>query len=328
MAFPSNVSGGFNFGTQMLTISGRPSNALEIGTPFGPSMIGGQYGVNGTLGGAFAATLSVTGVVVGTNGIVSNNGSLTITYNGGIAGSIGSDYGIVAGDPLLLGTVREVVLDATGDNTLDVFVDVSGGALQNDNPHPDVGVFAPSGQAILRIAGVAMPSTWSEGFSLNKATIDVLGLPNPPDGFNGKAAVSEFDAADLNADRTVDAADYVVWRKNVDAVAPGAGWGASFATSNAADDLNADGTVDASDYVVWRKTAVAATPVAWGASFGMSTSAADLNGDGNVGAADYVVLQKDGLSGTQATTAPVPEPFVWQLILSLGALLALVRTPR
>jgi hypothetical protein len=290
MAFPSSVSGGFNFGTKTLTISGKPSNALEIGTPFGPSTMGAQYGTNGTLGGPFSATLSVSGVVVGTNGIVSNNGSLTITYNGGVPGSLGSDYGIDAGNPLLLGTVREVLLDATGDNTLDVFVDVNGGALQNDNPDPNVGVFAPSGQAILRIAGVAMPSTWSQGFSLNGATIDVLGLPNLPDENEGKIAVSQVDAR---------------------------------------ADLNADGAVDAADYVVWRKMAVAAAPgAAWGASFGMSNSAADLNGNGTVDAADYVVWRKGVLSGTPVTAAAVPEPFVWQFLLCLGAHFALVRTPR
>lgn len=179
MAFPSGVSGSYNSGSKLLTITASPSNDLEIGEEFGPGNVGRHYGSGGTLGGAFSATLNVSGVVIETDGTVSSGGTVTVTFNGSAPGSIGTDYGIVAGAPLLTGTVLEVLLDATGDNTLDVLFDISGGALQNDNPDPDVGVFAPNNRGLLRIAGVTMPSSFSSTFSLNGATIDVLGIPEP-----------------------------------------------------------------------------------------------------------------------------------------------------
>jgi hypothetical protein len=78
------------------------------------------------------------------------------------------------------------------------------------------------------------------------------------------AAIAQVDAADYvvwrknygfdcNADRKVDAADYAIWRSRygaavranaTNAVAPG--WKGT--------DLNCDSKVDAADYVVWRKT--------------------------------------------------------------------------
>jgi hypothetical protein len=178
MAFPSGVSGSFNSGTKQLTITASPSNDLEIGPEFGPSNIGRHYGTGGTLGGPFGATLNVNGVVIETDGSVTSGGTVTVTFNGSAPGSIGDDYGIVAGAPLLVGTVLEVLLDATGDNTLDVLFDISGGALQNDNPVL-MRNFAPNNRGLLRIAGVAMPSDWSSSFSLNGATIDVYGIPEP-----------------------------------------------------------------------------------------------------------------------------------------------------
>jgi hypothetical protein len=179
MAFPTGVTGNYNSGTKILTISGSPSNDLEIGSEFGPSNIGRHYGSGGVLGGNFSATLSVTGVVVEPDGSVSNGGTVSIVHNGSAAGSLGTDYGIGAGAPLLTGTVLEVLLDATGDNTLDVLFDITGGALQTDNPDPDVGIYAPNNRGLLRIAGVAMPSNWSGNFSINGATIDVFGIPEP-----------------------------------------------------------------------------------------------------------------------------------------------------
>jgi hypothetical protein len=62
---------------------------------------------------------------------------------------------------------------------MDVLFEITGGALQSDNPDPDVGVFAPNSRGLLRIAGVTMPSNWSGNFSINGATIDVLGIPEP-----------------------------------------------------------------------------------------------------------------------------------------------------
>jgi hypothetical protein len=190
MAFPTGVSGSFNAGTKTLTITASPSNDLEIGGEFGPSNIGRHYGTGGTLGGPFSATLNLTGVIIETDGTVTSGGAVTVTFNNGAPGSIGTDYGIVSGAPLLTGTVREVLLDATGDNTLDVLLEITGGALQNDNPDPDVGVFAPNNHGLLRIAGVTMPSDWSSTFSLNGATIDLLGVPEPTALFLGILGVA------------------------------------------------------------------------------------------------------------------------------------------
>jgi hypothetical protein len=179
MAFPSGVTGDYNSGLKTLTITGTPSNDLEIGPEFGPSNPGRHYGTSGTLGAAFSATLNLTSVVVESDGSVSSGGLVNIVHNGSAPGSIGDDYGIIAGASLLSGSVVEVLLDATGDNTLDVLFSINGGALQNDNPDPNVGVFAPNGFGLLRIGGVAMPSNWSGSFSLDGATVDVLGIPEP-----------------------------------------------------------------------------------------------------------------------------------------------------
>jgi hypothetical protein len=141
--------------------------------------------------------LSVTGVVIEPDGTVSSGGVVRITHEGSAPGSLLDDYAntihagpLVAdtnggtnttsdGDVLLQGTVLEVLLDANGDNKLEVIFDITGGALQYDNPDPNVGVYAPNNRGFLRIAGVTMPSTWTSDFSLNGSTIDVLGIPEP-----------------------------------------------------------------------------------------------------------------------------------------------------
>jgi hypothetical protein len=187
MSFQTGVSGSYNATTNVLTISASPSSDLEIGVPFGPGEPPGipdrHYGTDGTLGGPFSATLNVSGVVVDEAGIVTNGGTFTVTFNGSAPGSVGADYGILAGSQLLVGTVLEVLLgdgvDDLGDNYLDVLVDVSGGALQNDNPDPDVGVFAPNGRAVIRIAAASLPNDWNGNFSLDGSTINLLGIPEP-----------------------------------------------------------------------------------------------------------------------------------------------------
>jgi hypothetical protein len=184
MAFGGGVIGGFNSGTGLLTVSASPSNDLEIGGEFGPSNPGRHYGTGGTLGGPFMAALSVSGVVIQPSGIVTTGGSVLITYNGSASGSIGDDYGIVAGAALLTGTVLQVKLDATGDNTLDVLFSISGGALQNNNPSLGTN-FSPDNVGLLRFAGsaITLPSDWSGDFSLNGATLDVLGAAVPEPRF-------------------------------------------------------------------------------------------------------------------------------------------------
>ena len=112
-------------------------------------------------------------------GTVTNGGTVLVTFNGGAAGSVGTDYGVIAGNTLLQGTIVEALLDAAGDNTLDLLVSLSGGALQN--PNPDLGInFAPHDLAVLRITRAAgLPSDWTQTFSLTGAAIDMLGIPEP-----------------------------------------------------------------------------------------------------------------------------------------------------
>jgi hypothetical protein len=178
MAFPSVVSGSFTSG--VLSITTAASSDIEIGGQFGPSNPGRHYGTGGTLGGPFSATLTVTGATIAANGSVTNGGSVLVKYNGGSPGSIGDDYAIAANATLLQGSVVEVLLDATGADTLDVLYSITGGALQNDNPDPNVGVYAPNNYGLLRISSLTpIPSLWTSDFSFNGASIDSFGIPEP-----------------------------------------------------------------------------------------------------------------------------------------------------
>jgi hypothetical protein len=188
LALTQNVSGSYNAGTKVLTITVSPQIAgdLEIGSTYGPTAGSGRhYGTGGTLGGPFFVTMSVTGVQVQSDGTVNagQGGSVTVTFTGGAAGSVGTDYGIANNTPLLTGTVLEVMLNPPpiGDNNLlDVLFSVTGGALQTINPQdPSVGNFAPSNLAVLRISGMTLPDNWSASFNFSGGRIDVLGTPEP-----------------------------------------------------------------------------------------------------------------------------------------------------
>jgi hypothetical protein len=64
---------------------------------------------------------------------------------------------------------------------------------------------------------------------------------------NPQAAASPFAPGDFNRDRTVDDADYQLWKS-------------AFGSTTAPDvDANGDGTVDAADYTVWRDNLGAST---------------------------------------------------------------------
>jgi hypothetical protein len=187
--------GGYTAGSGVLTITTQEFNDLELGNQFGPSNIGRHYGTGGTLGGPVQTTLMVNNVVIQPTaddintafdeskyGTVTNGGSVLVRYDGSAAGSVGNDYGIPVASVLLQGTVIEALLDANGDNTLDLLVALQtpgGGALQN--PNPDLGInFAPANLAVLRITRAAgMPSDWTQSFTLTGAAIDMLGIPEP-----------------------------------------------------------------------------------------------------------------------------------------------------
>jgi hypothetical protein len=193
LAYPNTDTGSYNAGTDALTLTTLEFNDLELGYEYGPGApIGRHYGTGGDLGGPFQTTLTIAGAIIAPTaddgstafdeskyGTVTNGGTVTVTFNGGAAGSVGTDYGVVAGNALLTGTIVEALLDAAGDNTLDLLVSLSGGALQN--PNPDLGInFAPNNLAVLRITRSAgLPSDWTQTFSLVGATIDMLGIPEP-----------------------------------------------------------------------------------------------------------------------------------------------------
>jgi hypothetical protein len=174
-----DVMDGFNAGTMQLNVTADSSNDLEIGGQFGPSNAGRHYGTGGILGGPFTASLTIAGVVIQPDGTVTSPGSVLVTFGGSAAGSIGDDYGIVAGAPLLTGFVLEVMLNATGDNTLDVLFEITGGALQNINPALGTN-FSPIGIGLLRFAGTAMPDSFAENIIFGETTtLDLFGAPIP-----------------------------------------------------------------------------------------------------------------------------------------------------
>jgi hypothetical protein len=105
---------------------------------------------------------------------------------------------------------------------------------------------------------------------------------------------------DYNADGRVDAADYIVWRKNDGTPAGHSLWRTNFGRTGpppaALGDFNADGSINAADYIVWRKTD--GTPAGyklWQANFGPSGAGSDIG----------------------SATATVPEPrTAWLLIFA------------
>ena len=96
-------------------------------------------------------------------------------------------------------------------------------------------------------------------------------------------------AGDYNLNGTVDAADYVVWRKNTSQSYEA--WRTLFGQSALSTpvDFNNDGTVDAADYVIWRKTG-GTQYNAWRTHFGEPSGAGT------------------GAAGASPSQAAVPEP--------------------
>lgn len=188
MAFASGINGGYTANTLSFTVTAGNSNDLELDIAYGPIGGGRHYGSGGTAGGAFAATLSVSGVQIDEDpneparAIVVNGGSVTITLVNSVAGSIGTDYGIANGTALLTGYVTEALLDANGNDTLDVLFTITGGALQtgtNSDPNLTGVQFADGGSGLLRFTKSGLPSAFTSDFSLTGGTLNVLGIPEP-----------------------------------------------------------------------------------------------------------------------------------------------------
>jgi hypothetical protein len=180
----SGTTGGFNSGTGILSLSSvMQLGDLEIGGQWGPlSSIGRNYGPSGTLGGPFYATMTLANVAINPLGPLNQvtTGSLLITYSGGATGSVGTDYNIANGAPLLIGSVTQVVLNAAGDNSLDIVLAFTGGALQQVNSTLGTN-FAPGNLGLLRLRNNGLPDDWRDIFTLaGTTTVDVYGIVPEP----------------------------------------------------------------------------------------------------------------------------------------------------
>jgi hypothetical protein len=180
------VSGGvYNSGFLNIGTAAVPAE-IEFGSQFGPSNPGWHYGTTGTLGGTFSVSLLISRLQIAASGAVvgGDNSIVTLSYQGGSPGSLGSDYGIGINRTLLSGRVQEVLLDAAGDNTLDILFTILGGDLQElPNPDPSIGIFAPNKLGLFRITAPNLPSNWTSPFSFTNASIHAFGLvPEPTSG--------------------------------------------------------------------------------------------------------------------------------------------------
>jgi hypothetical protein len=155
---------------------------LEIGSQFGPSNPGSHYGAAGTLGGTFNVSFSLSRLHVTESGAVTDQESIVIlSYRNESAGSLGTDYGISSGRSLIRGIAQEVLLDAAGDNTLDILLAIISGDLQTlpNQQAPQLGKFAPGDVALIRIAAPDLPSNWSSNFNFTATSLHIFGLPEP-----------------------------------------------------------------------------------------------------------------------------------------------------
>lgn len=124
------------------------------------------------------------------------------------------------------------------------------------------------------------------GLSTEFATTNLPALPvglswqlNPSGTTVSLDVVAATLAGDFNSNGVVDAADYIVWRKNNSTQASYDIWRAHFGEANVTSlpgDYNTDGHVDAADYIVWRSdpTNHGGTPAGyntWRANFGQTS---------------------------------------------------------
>jgi T5SS/PEP-CTERM-associated repeat protein len=104
-----------------------------------------------------------------------------------------------------------------------------------------------------------------------------------PNEIAALATIPDELPGDFNRDGKVDAADYVVWRKNGMSQAEFNTWRANFgrmaAGTTIEGDFNSDGVVNGADYVVWRKTGgTQAQFNAWRANFGRTAGGGSGSG--------------------------------------------------
>jgi hypothetical protein len=176
-----SATGVFDTGTLTIFTNTVPGD-LEIGSQFGPSNPGSLYGPSGTLGGTFNASFSISRLHVTPAGAVPDQDSIVGTsYQGGSAGSLGTDYGMGTGRTMFRGIASEVLLDAVGDNTLDILFTITGGDLQElpNTQAPTLGKFAPGNVGLIRIAAPNLPSNWTSNFNFTATSVHIFGLPEP-----------------------------------------------------------------------------------------------------------------------------------------------------
>ncbi len=170
------LTGGYDTNTGALEVDAGPGFAvLDIGT--GTTS---DWGLSSPQGPQFVAQLTTTGVVVDSNGEITDPGTVTVTLiqdplSGGAG--ISADYGITPGATLFSGPAVEVFID---NNNLQVAFDITSGALQFGSLGPLGVPFATTGIGVLNVVDVNIPSDFSTGFSLSSnATVDIFGIPEP-----------------------------------------------------------------------------------------------------------------------------------------------------
>ncbi len=143
----------------------------------------------------------------------------------------------------------------------------------------------------------------------------IVGTGSNPDGHSRAYLLTPAPElqGDYNQNGTVDAADYVVWRKSGGLQEGYNSWRANFGQADSISpsvpgDYNLDGTLDAADYIVWRKIdGTQAEYDTWCANFGNTA------GSGSA------------LPSAEPLSAAVPEPGT--IVLLAMTILLAIGTP-
>jgi hypothetical protein len=179
-----SASGVFDAAGLTMGTGSTPLSAdLEIGSQFGPTSPGWHYGSTGTLGGTFSVGVGISRLHINSSGVVTDSDSIiTVSYGGGSAGSVGTDYGTSTGRTLLRGTALEVLLDAAGADTLDILFSIAFGDLQDlpNTQAPLLPKFAPGNLGLIRITAPNLPSSWTSNFNFTATSLHVFGLVPEP----------------------------------------------------------------------------------------------------------------------------------------------------